>query len=75
MSYDNFSTSSDISKDIDNLKRINSNIDVGHLEDAKTRKTIVGITSLVAGIITTLFALQEVEVKASQDYVTFSFNF
>ena len=94
LSWDFFSESSDIQKDID---RINDNIkllpniypnvslrkqieqdlndQIDDLKSKKARKTIVAITCIAAGVITTLFSLKSVEVKTNLQSLSLSYKF
>lgn len=75
LAYDNFSESSDIQKQIDNLKLISNNIDVSSWESIKNRKTLVGISSLVAAIITGFFSFQTIELEPVENGVNFKINY
>jgi len=52
-----------IKDEIENLKKI------------KSRKVIVGVTCLVAGIITTLYSFKTVEIKTDLQSIKFSYKF
>jgi len=75
LALDNFSSASDIQKTIDFQKKFDKNFDSSELESSKTRKSIVGITCLVAGVITTLFSFKSVEVKTNLQSLSLSYRF
>lgn len=72
---DSFSSASDIQKTIDFQKKLDENFDTSELESSKTRKTIVGVTCFVAGVVTTLFSFKSVEVKTNLQSLSLSYRF
>lgn len=76
LAWDSFSSASDIQKEIDSLNKFVSNkADVSELETSKTRKSIVGVTCFVAGVITALFSFKSVEVKTTLQSISLSYRF
>jgi endonuclease YncB( thermonuclease family) len=75
LAWDYFSQASDIQKAIDVYKTILPKGDYSDLESSETRKTVVAITCLTAGIITTLFSLKEVQVRTDLRSLTLSYRF
>jgi len=75
LAWNSFSDASNIQKAIDFQKRLNKNFDSSELESSKSRKSIVGITCLIAGVITTLFSFKSVEVKTNLQTFSLSYQF
>lgn len=75
LAWDSFSSANDIQETMDLMKKIDKNYNTSDLESSKTRKTIVGITCIAAGIITTLFSFKSVEVKTNLQSLSLSYNF
>lgn len=75
LAWDSFSDVSDIQITIDALRTISKNADVSKYESIQKRKYLVGVTCLVAGIVTTLFSLQEVEVKTDLQSLSIGYRF
>ena len=75
LAWDSFSSAIDIQKTISALKSISNKVDVSDLESSKTRKTIVAITCLIAGVVTTIFSFKEVEVRANLNSMNISYTF
>lgn len=79
LAWDSFSSASDMQKIIDNLKSISASakvkVDVPELESTQTRKTIIGITCLFAGVIITWFSLKEVEVHTNLQSLSLRYRF
>jgi hypothetical protein len=75
LTWDSFASASDIQKSIDSFKSIDSDFDSSELESSKGRKQIIGITCLVAAVITTIFAFKSVEVKTDLNSISMSYRF
>ena len=75
LAWDFFSQSSDIQNAIDLDKKLLPNGDYSDLESSKTRKTIIGIVSVAAGIVITIFSFEEVQVKTDLHSFTVSYRF
>ncbi|MBZ0198826.1 MAG: thermonuclease family protein [Ignavibacteriaceae bacterium] len=90
LAWDYFSASSDAQKSIDKLndqikllpntstgKQTEQiyNDEIDNLKSIKTRKTIVAVTCVAAGIITTLFSFKSVEVKTNFQSLSLSYKF
>ncbi|NQV16203.1 hypothetical protein HQ531_12150 [bacterium] len=79
LAWDYFSEYGDIKKTIKDLKKdakpLNIYVDTSDLEDQRTRKLVLGVTFLTAGVINSVFALQRVEVSATNNSIGLSYNF
>jgi hypothetical protein len=79
LAWDYFAQVSDIQDAIDasnkSASQSNVQIDNSNLESEKTRKTILGVTFLAAGIINTVFAFKRVEVTATSNSIGLSYKF
>lgn len=75
LAWDSFSTVSDIQATIDNIKSVSKEIDVSELETSLTRKSIVGVTCLIAGVISTLYSFKSIEVKTNFKSVSMNYRF
>ena len=75
LAWDSFSSASDIQESIDLFKKFDKNFDTSKLESSKTRKSVVGVTCVVAGFVTAFFSFQSVEVKTNLRSVSLSYRF
>jgi endonuclease YncB( thermonuclease family) len=79
LAWDYFSQAGDIQDNIDLLKSMAKSakitIDTKTLEDSKTRKTIIGVTCVAASILSTIFAIKNVEVKSEGNRIALSYRF
>jgi len=74
LAYDFFSQVSDISDLITEFNRIGIR-NTGNLEGEKTRKTILGILSLVAGTVSFLASWETIQIEARYNQINFKYNF
>lgn len=75
LTWDSFDSASDIQKTIDDFKVLDSDYDSSDLESSKVRKQVLGITCLVASVVTTIFAFKSVEVKTDLNSISVSYRF
>jgi len=75
LAYDNFSTSSDLQKQIDNFKSFSNRIDVSGLESMANRRFIVGLSSLVAALITAFLSFNTIEITPDANNVNLRINY
>ena len=75
LAWDSFSSASDIQESIDLFKKFDKNFDTSKLESSKTRKSVVGVTCVVAGFVTAFFSFQSVHVKTNLRSVSLSYRF
>lgn len=75
LAWDSFATASDIQEQIDFNNKLLPNYDSSNLESTRTRKYILGAAFILAGIYTTLFSLQSVEVQSNFNSLTVSYRF
>ena len=79
LAWDYFAQVSDIQNAIDANNNLASQtkiqIDNSNLQNQKTRKTILGVTFLAAGVINTVFALKRVEVTATNNSIGLAYKF
>ncbi len=73
LAWDYFEDVSQLNQSIDFYKKYNG--DTSDLESARTRKTILGITFIAAGVLNTVFALKTVEIKASSNSLSLVYRF
>lgn len=74
LAWDQFEGASDIQGTIDALNNAGLSSEADELQGSKTRKTIVGIVGILAGITTAVLAFRNVEVKSDYDSVTLGVN-
>jgi hypothetical protein len=79
LAWDYFGQASDIQSSIDSnnklAEQIKYPIDNSKLESQKTRKTILAITFLAAGIANTVLAFKRVELTGTSNSITLSYKF
>ena len=79
LAWDYFSQAGDIQDAIDANNSLASalkiQIDNSRLESQKSRKSILGVTFIAAGILNTVFALRRVEVTATNNSIGLSYKF
>lgn len=75
LTWDSYASASDIQKTIDSFKAFDNNYDSSELESSKTRKQILGVTCLVAAVLTTVFAFKTVEIKTDLNSISMSYRF
>lgn len=79
LAWDYFSQAGDIQDNIDLLKSMAKaakiTVDTKSLEDSKTRKTIVGVACVAASVLSTIFAIKNVEVKSVGNGIALSYRF
>lgn len=73
LAWDSFTSASDIQKSIDLFKALKQ--DAKDLETSKTRKTLIGITCLAAGVFTAILSFKEIEVRTNINTITMSYKF
>jgi len=73
LSWDYFAQASDLGDLIDATSKFGG--DTSELESAHTRKTILGVTFLAAGIVNAYISLQSVEIKASPNSIAIAYKF
>ena len=71
--WDSFASVSDIQKNIDLFTKLK--LDASDLKASKTRKKILGIASLAAGVFTAIMSFKEVEIKTDASSITMSYKF
>jgi hypothetical protein len=79
LAWDYFSQVGDIQDVIDynnkSAELSKTQVDNSKLESQKSRKTVLGITFLVAGIVNAVFAFERVEVTSTSNSVGLSYKF
>jgi len=79
LAWDYFSQAGDIQDAIDANNSLASalkiQIDNSRLESQKSRKSILGVTFIAAGILNTVFALRRVEVTTTNNSIGLSYKF
>ncbi|MBI2427496.1 MAG: hypothetical protein HYV29_01615 [Ignavibacteriales bacterium] len=73
LSWDYFSQASDLQQSIDGFKQLS--IPTDKLESQKLRKTLLGVVFLATGVATTIIAFEKVEIKATTNTLSLSYNF
>jgi hypothetical protein len=73
IAWDSFADASDISSQIDEFDKYD--INMGHLESAKTRKVVIGAVATLTALISIIVSFESVKIETGNNQVTISYNF
>jgi|GEM_PF-2512513 len=73
LAWDYFEDISQLNESIENFNKLK--FDTEELESTKRRKTILGVTFLVAGLVNTIISFHELEIIAKNNSIGLSYKF